>query len=209
MGITNRQTNQTQSPIIMNAKLFVFALVAAEIMAKKKCPPCKAPKMKKPNCNKSIGGHSDPKSDSFGNTREQFAEFENDNLQVTFEGTFDCAPCDCKNCEDNNNLNAAAEVDRSVDTLQVFGSGGGEEEEIDDEEEEETVEIDVTSISNDCANFDCPNPPCQIICELEHGYYPDSRDCRNFCFCSGNVHVPSKFQRCSGGLVWDPACGEG
>merc|ERR1712178_99402 len=91
------------------------------------------------------------------------------------------------------------EKGNDIETIQ-FGRGdnGSGLEEYDDSES-----------FGDCAKFDCPNPPCQIFCELDHGYYPDSRDCRNFCFCSGNVHVPSKFQRCAGGLVWDPSCGAG
>ena len=60
---------------------------------------------------------------------------------------------------------------------------------------------------NPCETVTCLEPPCQISCELELGYYSDSRDCRNFCYCSGNLKIPSKFQRCSTGLFWDPTCG--
>ena len=58
-----------------------------------------------------------------------------------------------------------------------------------------------------CEQFDCPNPPCMIHSEAKAGHYADSRDCRNFCFMSGNKRTPSKFQRCAGGTVWDPSCG--
>merc|ERR1712066_996972 len=57
-----------------------------------------------------------------------------------------------------------------------------------------------------CDTFICDNPPRQIYSKKQNGYYSDKRDCRNFCFLSGHARVPSKFQRCTGGLVWDPSC---
>merc|ERR1711976_140659 len=47
---------------------------------------------------------------------------------------------------------------------------------------------------------------CVVYSKAKQGYYADSRDCRNFCFLTGDARVPSKFQQCPGGLVWDPSC---
>merc|ERR1711976_643571 len=63
-----------------------------------------------------------------------------------------------------------------------------------------------TPTSSFCDTFICDNPPCQIYSKAPNGYYSDNRDCRNFCFLSGHARIPSKFQRCTGGLVWDPSC---
>merc|ERR1712087_729725 len=34
---------------------------------------------------------------------------------------------------------------------------------------------------------------CQVNCDEELGYYHDNRDCRGYCYCSGN-EVPSRYE---------------
>merc|ERR1712179_31147 len=70
---------------------------------------------------------------------------------------------------------------------------------------------DKISIINDnlniCENISCPNPPCQIKCDASEGFYSDSRNCRDYCQCSGHPKIPSLFNRCPLGTIWDPECG--
>lgn len=220
-----------------NMKLLVLASFAilATSESKKHCDPCVKPNSKpakrpNPDCIKkkipvdkfrdsstdpSIEGNSKTSS-SFGNRENQ--DYVEINVQVnteykdqfdtkteTITKIEDCnCDCDCdKNNEEDSNRNAAAKVSNQVETHQYFeatdSSSSGDNQDDDDRS---------SGLSGVCETFDCPNPPCQIFCEAENGYYPDSRDCRNFCFCSGNIKVPSKFQRCAGGLLWDPSCGE-
>jgi len=212
-----------------------FAIFATS-ESKKHCAPCVKPsarpaKRPNPDCIKrkivqtlpdsstdsSIEGNSKTSS-SFGNRENQ--DYVEINVQVATEykdqfdtktetttEVEDCnCDCDCDKKEDeiprgDSSRNAAAEVVNQVDTQYFETTGGSGEGNHDDTD-------DRSGLSGICESFDCPNPPCQIFCEAENGYYPDPRDCRNFCFCSGNIKVPSKFQRCAGGLVWDPSCGE-
>merc|ERR1712046_204023 len=60
---------------------------------------------------------------------------------------------------------------------------------------------------NICESLSCQNPPCQIKCDAAEGFYPDSRNCRDYCQCSGHPKIPSLFNRCPLGTVWDPECG--
>lgn len=192
--------------------------------------PIKQPNLncvkKKPVVN-SIEGNSKTSS-SFGNIESQ--DYIEVNVQVNTEykdkfasntETFtDVEDCNCKcDCEVNDevdsnteNRNAAAERDNQVGMHKFKnlndlessknGSGYGDYDDDDDNTDNKDNNQGI------CETVDCPNPPCQIFCEADHGYYPDPRDCRNFCFCSGHIKVPSKFQRCAGDLVWDPSCGE-
>merc|ERR1712047_184069 len=107
-------------------------------------------------------------------------EYE-DNLNTQTETFTEVEDCNCECDCDNSDRNAAAEVTNDIDS-QYFGPGSGNDDE------------DDRSDSGICSSFNCENPPCQIFCKAETGYYPDSRDCRNFCFCSGNRRIPSKFQ---------------
>jgi len=63
-----------------------------------------------------------------------------------------------------------------------------------------------------CSNtvFQCQFMPstCTIDCGLKHGYFPDASDCRNYCYCSGDLNVPSRIEKCNSGTFWDPDCGD-
>merc|ERR1712130_813169 len=44
-----------------------------------------------------------------------------------------------------------------------------------------TNEIEIINDSlNICENISCPNPPCQVKCDAAEGFYPDSRNCRDY-----------------------------
>ena len=156
--------------------VLLFASVA---FAKPKC--CKP--RKRPDCDPSITGNSENQQNISGSEQHEYFESnseEESTLEIT--GSLNCPPC-----------NAAAERNDVTETMVMTPEAGSGH--VDDEN------IHQRPVSGgSCENFDCPNPPCQVFCELEHGYYPDPRDCRNFCFCSGNVEIPSKYQRCAGGL---------
>jgi len=76
---------------------------------------------------------------------------------------------------------------------------------LDNSEVTDTNEIQIIDESlNICENFSCPNPPCQIKCDADQGFYPDSRNCQDYCQCCGHPKIPSLFNRCPLGTVWDP-----
>merc|ERR1739845_241224 len=200
MGKPPQTHVQTYCSKQMNALRFYLAilLLASASLAKPRC--CK-PRKPRPDCEPSIGGDSERRQEiSHGSEQSEdyFESNEESSLEIT--GALNCPPC----------RNEAAEINDSTETMVMTEPGAPDEMNVregstatDDEGLQERVVTTGT-----CENFDCPNPPCQVFCELETGYYPDPRDCRNFCFCSGNVEIPSKYQRCAGGLFWDPNCGE-
>merc|ERR1711992_288143 len=55
-----------------------------------------------------------------------------------------------------------------------------------------TNEIEIINDSlNVCENISCPNPPCQFFCDADRGFYPDSRNCKDYCECSGHPKTSS------------------
>merc|ERR1712226_1172984 len=66
-----------------------------------------------------------------------------------------------------------------------------------------------------CGNeSQCDANDCAIPCPLPLGYYADPNDCSAYCYCSGvdamdknsGVRVPSRYEKCPNGLLWDPLC---
>jgi len=59
---------------------------------------------------------------------------------------------------------------------------------------------------------DCEGDNCAVDCSLETGYYRDNKNCRAYCFCSGDVDdgtgnsVPSRYHVCPPGTFWDGDC---
>ena len=77
---------------------------------------------------------------------------------------------------------------------------------------ETTTELETvpTTPAFQCSNaiFECNmRPACAIHCDMNQGYYPDVSDCRNYCFCSGNVLSISRIDKCGPGTIWNPRCG--
>ena len=73
---------------------------------------------------------------------------------------------------------------------------------------------EATKVISWCGTEKCDGDTCAIPCPLPLGYYADPNDCRAYCYCSGEdaldentgVRVPSRYEKCAEGLVWDPLC---
>merc|ERR1711976_798474 len=65
-----------------------------------------------------------------------------------------------------------------------------------------------------CGTEKCDGNTCAISCPLPLGYYADPNDCSAYCYCAGKdnldentgVRVPSRYEKCPNGLLWDPLC---
>merc|ERR1711981_820608 len=71
-----------------------------------------------------------------------------------------------------------------------------------------------TKVISWCGTEKCSEDSCAIPCPLPLGYYADPNDCSAYCYCSGvdamdknsGVRVPSRYEKCPNGLLWDPLC---
>ena len=69
------------------------------------------------------------------------------------------------------------------------------------------------SMRDPARQWDVPMMELLIAATFDHGYYADPNDCSSYCYCAGpdqihnsGLRVPSRYETCIPGLVWDPIC---